>query len=124
MLVLEPMLSKKDSQIGYVDCSIYLLGKVVSEKTSILECPAEDIVDYEDCDVFIGSGNVGVVVSKFSVFADWCSIPLEAGQTAGRHLGWLTEAFDDNGIVKIGDTRSVTTEGWTVDMDAFKDPRV
>lgn len=83
--MLEPALSKKNSQIGYVDSGVYLFGEVVSEKTSILECPAEDIVDYEDCDVLIGSGDVSVAISQFSVFADWCSVPLEACQTAGRH---------------------------------------
>jgi len=43
--------------------------------------------------VFVGAGNVGIVVRQLNLFAHRCAIPFEAGEAALRHGGESTEIF-------------------------------
>lgn len=46
-----------------------------------------------DGHVFIGAGNIGIVVRQFSLFAYRCAIPFEAGEAALRHVSECTGMF-------------------------------
>ena len=85
--------SQTDSQVRNIDCRVNLLGEMVCDETSIREGPAEDIVDDQDGDIFVGPCNIGIVVGERSLFANRVSIPFETRQTTRRHCCELLDGF-------------------------------
>lgn len=82
-----------DLQVRQIDRGICFLSIVVSQEAYVWECPAIDIVHDHDGHVFIGAGNIGIVVRQLSLFAYRCAIPLEAGEAALRHVTECTGMF-------------------------------
>jgi len=72
-------------EVGKVDRRVGFLCVVVGQESEIGKGPAEDVVDDQDRDLFVGTGYVGGVFTQLGFLSLGLAVPMEAGCATIRH---------------------------------------
>ena len=58
---------------------------MVCQNAQVVESPAEDIMDDEHSNIFVGAGHVGVQIGNLGLLPFGLAVPLEAGRATLGH---------------------------------------